>query len=520
MSKESIISDQFLDLAKEYIKHDNNITAAAKYCCHKLALEYDDNYRRQLSSKLEKKKITKNKVVIEQTEDFILAKKRKLDKRRKTFIISWAQNGTPIHDNFFNNLVAYSDHLKAGLHIIAGRYKNPTSVFTDKDKDSWADEVLPYLDANRHHVHEHLEILSDIKISPTASTPLSGLNGISGLESCIIGHPRMHLKSLPVLDGYPNKLLVSTGACTVENYTDSKAGKKAKFHHNLGAVIVELDGDHFHIRQITADDEGNFYDLFHRVKKGKVKDNLKGCEAAILGDIHVRKQDRKAVNVSFKLLDRMKPNHTIIHDILEGESVSHHARKNPFEMLRIEENDLGNLEQELDEMVEWVSDRLKYNLVFTRGNHEDFLDRWLQNTDWRKDTNKKAYLKYSNIVADGLAPKGVVPYILDMTFGDRIKTLGRNDSYRVKEFELALHGDYGAGGSRGGPTQFKNMNTKNVTAHSHSPHREDGHFRVGTLTMLRLGYNQGLSSWMHTNVLIYPDGKAQHVHKVNGKFHR
>ena len=83
--------------------------------------------------------------------------------------------------------------------------------------------------------------------------------------------------------GYPNKILLSTGACTVKNYTDSKSGKKGEFHHMLGFIIVELDGEDFHIRQVNADDNGNFYDLFSRVKDGKVKKNKKGCEVAILG---------------------------------------------------------------------------------------------------------------------------------------------------------------------------------------------------------------------------------------------
>ena len=195
MPKKPIISDEFLELAKEFLKTSSNITAASNYCCDKLNIKYNDSYRRELSRNLEIKKVTNNKIIIEHTDSFKEAKKKKLDKRRKTFLISYAQNGTPVHKNFFKNLLSYSDELKAGLHIVAGRYKNPTSVFTDKDKDTWADEVLPYLDANRHHVHNHLEILSDIKISPTASMPLSGLNGVSGLQSCILGHPRIHLKS-------------------------------------------------------------------------------------------------------------------------------------------------------------------------------------------------------------------------------------------------------------------------------------------------------------------------------------
>jgi hypothetical protein len=50
------------------------------------------------------------------------------------------------------------------LYVIAGRYKNPTSVFTDKDFDSWDDKVVPYLDANRHDIHKYVSVMSDLKI--------------------------------------------------------------------------------------------------------------------------------------------------------------------------------------------------------------------------------------------------------------------------------------------------------------------------------------------------------------------
>jgi hypothetical protein len=495
------------------------ITPAVRKMCEHFGLSYDDVVRRSFSARLQNLGITKNIKLIEDAEDFKKATKKTFDKRRNTFIFTWAQNETPVHSNFFDNLIAYSKHKKAGLHVIAGRYRNPTSVFTDQDRDTWTKEVLPFLDANRHSIHKYLQVLSDVKISPTASMPLSGFNSFTGLESCIIGHPRMHLASLPVLPNYPNKLLLSTGACTVENYTDSKSGKKGEFHHSLGCVIVELDGDHYHIRQITADSNGNFYDLFSRVKDGNVEKNTKGCEVAVLGDLHIRQVDKKAEESSFKLLDVMKPKYTVIHDIFDGQSISHHTKNYPFQLLELEESGSDNVEEEIKEMFAWVNKRKKYNLVIPAANHNDWLDQWLDKNDWRKERNKKAYLKYANVKAEGLAKKGLVAYLIDKEFEDVI-TLDYNGSFRVLGWELALHYDKGANGSRGSATQFKNLNTKSVGGHGHSAFRYDGSFAVGTLTLMDMGYNKGLSSWTKTNVLIYPDGKAQHVHFINGKFYR
>lgn len=500
-----------------------SITKAVKLACDNLSVEYHERIRKAINAKLVKE--NKGKKEREVPEEFQLAQKKTFDKRKKTFIITYAQNATPVHSNFWSNIKSYSDSLNANLHVIAGRYKNATSIWSNKQESDewWAKEVKPYLDANRHNVHEYLQVLSDVKIQPTAATPLSGLNGITGEESCIIGHPRQHLKSLPVLEGYRNKLLLSTGACTVPNYTDSKAGKKGEFHHMLGFVIVELDGEDFHIRQVNADDDGNFYDVYKRVKNGKVKDNKKGIRTAILGDIHVRHNDPRATKAAFDFIEKMKPKDIVCHDIAEMESILHWDEKNPFKLMQKEELGLDNLREEINEIMQWIEKHRHYgHLVFARSNHDDMLDRWLQSTDWRKSNNKKIYLELSNILANEPVAqnKGMLPYLIEKRFGDKVTTLSLDDSYRVFKWELSMHGHLGANGSRGSAGQFKNLNTKNIVGHRHTPERVDGHIAVGTLSYLRVGFNRGPSSWMNGFGVIYPDGNAQLIHIVNGKICR
>ena len=509
-----------LDYVVALLKKDEDlsIAGAVKQMCQQFEIKYKDSVRRAISRHI--KQMREDQALVD-SELFETAKK-KVTEDKQTFLISWAQNATPIHKNFMKNLKAYAKDLDAGIHIIAGRYSNPTSVFTDKDKDWWSPQVVPYLDAARHNLHKHLQVLSDIKIPPTGSTPLSGLNSVTGLESCIVGHPRQQVKSLPILVGYPHKLLLSTGAATVANYTDSKSGKKGEFHHSIGFIIVELDGENFHIRQVSADDNGNFYDLYKRVKNGNVLENVEGAEVAVLGDIHIAHNDEKATAVSFKMLDEMKPKSTMIHDIIDCESISHHEENDPFRIMQKEENGTGDLKKELEIMLKWVKDRLKYNLVIVRSNHDDFLDRWLKTVDWRRARNKGMFLFGAQILANEKVAqdKGVISFLLEDAFGDQIKTLGLDDSYRVLGWELAVHGHVGANGSRGGHNQYKNMNTKMITGHTHSPNRGDGHMTVGTNSGLRVGYNRGASSWMHCNALIYPDGKAQLVYIVGGKYCR
>lgn len=509
------------------IEEGNNITQSTRIACEANGIPYSDTARRSVSRILDVKGITDNKSEIEDTDVFKEAKKRVLDHSKQRFIISWAQSETEIHEQFLTNIEAYAKHIDAEISIIAGRYKNPTTVKSnkrtkDKEKDlenTWHERVIPYLDAARHRIHNNLCILSDVKIQPTASTPLSGLNGLTGLESCIIGHPRVHLKSLPILDGYPHKLLLTTGSVTIDNYTDTKAGKKGEFHHTLGFVIVELDGDIFHVRQVTADEDGSFYDLMYLVSNGSVDDHTDmGALAIVFGDLHLGETNEEALKTSFNMAKSLNCSKVILHDVFNGHSISHHERNQPFTLMNRERDGSDDLLQELQEMVEFFDKYSDFFFVMVRSNHDEFLDRWLNDVDWRKMNNKYAYLKLASSLSDDKLNKGVIPMFINEQNIENVCCLGIDESYRIADIECGMHGHKGANGSRGGVIQFKNMNTKNITGHTHTPCREDGHSSVGTLTHLRVGYNTGPSSWMNSNIVVYPNGKHQHIHIINNKY--
>jgi hypothetical protein len=524
-NKKRVYTEEQVVFVRELVEKGSEVTPATRLMCEKFSLIFDDTIGRSFRNKMQKSGVTNNVVTIEDTDVFKEAQNKQHDNTKKRFLISWAQSETDVHKGFLKNIEAYAEHIDAEILIIAGRYRSPTSLSASKSLEAkeknvantWDKSILPYLDANRHNIHKHLVVLSDVKIQPTASNPLSSLNGLTKAESCIVGSPRVHLKSLPVLDGYPNKLLLTTGAITVENYTDSKIGKLGEFHHQLAFIIVELDGDDFHIRQVVADDKGNFYDLIYRLKNGVCLNNEKGVEAIVLGDLHLPNEEKGAVKVSLEIIDRFKPQHVVLHDISDMCSISHHEKRNPFLLLQRENDGSNSLQKELDYMIDWFKSKTHINFIIPSANHSDFLEKWLQNEDWRKENNKSLYLEFANITAKGLAPKGIIAYLLEKEYSN-IKCLSVDESYKVLDFELSVHGNIGASGSRGSAIQYKNLNVKLVTAHTHSSSRLDNHLCAGTLTKLRMGYNIGMSSWIASNVVIYPDGKASHIHIVNNKY--
>lgn len=486
------------------------------------------------------------------------AKQKTFNKSKKRFLITWAQNDTPVHLKFFKGMEAYAEAINADIHVIAGRYKNPTSVFDDKDHDIWSELVNPYLDAARHDIHKYVSIMSDVKIQPTAVNPMTGMQAMSGINSCIFGSPKTQMEMIPVLEQAKPKMMLTTGACTVKNYTDSKAGKKGEFHHTLGFCIVEImDSETFFVRQVTADEDGNFCDLYNEVVyEGKVLpiefktieaklnwikrhcgakpfklnakhkiNNIKSIEACVLGDLHSGHHDPVVIDATHELLERVKPNHVVLHDVFDGYSISHHQMKDPIAQYGKEfhcQNDLG---KELDEMYTLLEGFKGYkNVVIVRSNHDDFIDRWVKNGDWKKQPtpkNNRLYAKFMDIMMDEIERrpfdiKGVVPYLINEKFPKYI-TLGRSDSYRVLDWELGQHGDIGSNGSRGSLLQMRKLNTKIIVGHYHSPGRKDGALAVGTSTHLRVGYNMGPSSWLQSHVIIHKNGKAQHINFIKDK---
>lgn len=521
----------FNDLTGEQIEHIKTVyedkTTSWEARAHKLGQELgvsERTIRKWCAERLG----LKEKDDVEPAQ-YTKAKKRKFDKTKKRFIITWGQNNTPVHEGFYENMEAYAKYIDADIHIILGRYKNPTSVFTDKQEkeEVWCDEVDKYKDANRHDIHKYVSILGDIKIHPTATNPMSGMQGVSGINSCIFGSPKVQMEMIPVLEGCQPKMMLTTGSVTHMNYTDSKSGKKGEFHHVFGFVVIEIkDKDTFFVRQVTADDKtGDFSDLYHRVENGKIS-KISNVEAAVLGDLHYGHHDEKVLSETHKLLSRIKPKHVVLHDVFDGNSISHHEAKDPFIQYAKEISGTNSLRKEIDAMLDGLKAFEKFpNVVIVRSNHDDFLDRWLKNDDWKKQSTSKnspEYMEFSSMLLrqyakDRYNVKGVIPELINNKF-PKFKTLGRNASYRVKNWELGQHGDIGSNGSRGSLIQFRRLNTKIIVGHYHSPGRKDGAIAVGTSTKIRVGYNQGATSWLQSHVLIHEDGKAQHINFINGEF--
>ncbi len=449
---------------------------------------------------------------------------RFLKQRRFTMIVTSAQNDTPVHERFFNNLLCACETMGAKLLAIPFRYKNPTSTFVERPHDYWDEKVRPYLCEDDFEVNANLMILGRLKTQPTAVRPLSGLETASGDSSAIIGHAKIQLRSIATQNNRLPKTMVTTGACTIENYTDSKAGYKGEARHTLGAALIEVDGDKFFLRQLVADARGDFIDLDTEYCMGVAYQAPRPSLLAT-GDLHGVQHDPAAVNATFFAHNSMakffRPKAITIDDSLDFQSASHHNRRDPVVMHRLSSKGLDSVERELKatyELIDRIAEETAAEVVIKRSNHDEHFDRWVKETDPRKDViNGLLWCEAFPVMVDGRDP---YEYFASkwMRNYDSVRFLKRDESYTVDGVSHDGHGDMGANGSRGGLIQFTRLGSPAQWGHSHSPGIEDDQYQHGTLSLLRLGYNKGPSSWQHCNTIQYANGKRSHLFIIDGRW--
>lgn len=460
--------------------------------------------------------------------------KRPIAKSAKLFIVTSAQNATPVHERFWACLSTIAKSRGAELIVIPIRYKNPTSRWTQSqaNEDSWAEEVTPFLWNTRRKLNESLILLGDIKTQPTASDPLTGFDAISGSSSAILGHTKLQLRCIATPSHSMAKILTTTGACTVENYTDSKTGKMGAFHHTLSAALVELDGPRrFHLRQLHFDKDTNTVtDLDTRYHaSGKVETAPRPL-ALITGDEHVdfiSKDVDRATYGQGGMVEVLNPRHVVHHDTNDNYTVNPHHKGNPFNAIAKELNNRSSVIDENRRACQFVRDRTKGDVVsvVVTSNHDDMLRRWVVSHDWKSDPeNAEFYLKLAlgMVQQTKLTERGteypspfamIFPEMVDMT---NIRLLRGDESFTLAGIELGMHGDRGPNGARGSARNIRRIGVKSVIGHSHTPAIEEGCVQVGTSTNLRLEYNGGPSSWMNAHCLLHADGKRQLIFIIDG----
>lgn len=439
----------------------------------------------------------------------------------KKYVISWAQNNTRPHSEF----LAALKHFPAELKIVRGFYRNPTSKSEAKKLLSevrWHPSLEGQLVDEDQLLTGKLKLYASIRVPPTASRPLSGFEVLLGAASGIVGHPRRQLKCVATDDKWP-RLLMTTGACTVSHYSESKAGAKARRHHTIGALVVEITetGTYF-CRQITwSEATKSFTDQDKTYSPSGVK-KAPPAAALVVGDVHWGSHESAAIKATFDQITALRPESVVLHDFFDCRARNHHDSKsaksrhlNAKRTVEAEVNSaVGGLV--LFDSVARVANPASETVV-VRSNHDEALDRWaFQEHSPEKDPlNTPYWHRICHLAYDHHRVSGSFPDLFPLVAtsellargANKVRFLKRDESFMRKGIQLGFHGHAGINGAKGAPEAYAKLGVKTITGHTHSPAILDGATAVGHIAQDDLGYNNYPSTWARANCVVYADGK-------------
>lgn len=442
---------------------------------------------------------------------------------RGRYVVTTAQNNTDVDKVFFESLRVYCESNDATLLIAKTTYNlNGFQQSQDTVEGVYYDPlVLPYLVEGQIDLGG-IEVVAQANVLPTAKNPLSGFEGVTdaGIH-VIIPASKIALKCTASLKGGKGKILYATGAITKRNYILRKAGAVASTEHNIGALFVDTSGPNIITRQLELmPGSGGFYDENKFYCPTGADDGYRPM-ALQFGDIHAEKMESVNLEKMKGLIDKYKPEHTILHDVMDFSSRNHHNIKDCTFIFAqdVREQTVENDVRQVVKVIDALANVTHNEVHIIESNHDLAINTWLKNTDFKDDpTNALVYLRcmtalYEHIQLYGDTDFNMLEYayreIGGGKFVDSIMFHGTDESVIMSGVEMGCHGHTGTNGSRGSPTQFRALGIPMNTGHTHTPSILGKCYTAGVSATLDMGYNIGASSWRLANILTWPNGQRQ-----------
>lgn len=416
----------------------------------------------------------------------------------KTIIVTSYLIGTDVPEHIWLSLTELVVYLEAELVIIAHRYQNPTTLENSIkriEKAEYIDpKVLPFLAWKDFSVHNH-DIRCSVQINCTTLNPLPQLKKIVTSHS-IFGHSMQNMKPVPSMGEKPLVCWTTGTISDIDTARNLKASV-AQFHFKFGCIIIEPDCSS---RNVHFTKSGLWTDL-DAIWDGKtVKCTTSGdYKHVIWGDYHHGQTCPEALNYFTMITKRLSPDYLVLHDFIDGMTVNPHATRGEQTLI------WANLYQEFQSCV-YELKRLKkdieIDILLVKSNHNDMISRYFKKTAFQDLDFQERRLLKSWLESD---------YSPEMMLLNEVEgTYIADDCYNVGNLRIDNHGDSGINGSKGSLEQFFSNGIIGVTGHSHTPGILGGCVAVGTMTKLRLSYNQkGASSWMNSIASVNRYGKVQ-----------
>ncbi len=436
-------------------------------------------------------------------------------------VITSAQNSTKVFRKGLKTLHNFCKINNAELVVIP---------FVGKRSNDhiWSHHVTEYLQSKNVKLNKNVLLGAEVPINFQSSDPVSGMDNVSGSSSLIVAGTRHRLKVVPVQKNSLPKVLMSAPCITMPNYHSSFSGWKSNNRHQYGAIYIEYNSSgKYHFRQLTINPTNGYMFDMNKLYTPNDFSEFRPL-ALVMGDTHIPNQDQSVFDAKFKgggLIDTLQPESLVWHDILDFSAASHHIKGNHERFYKsLTSKDV--VETELKQVCDILWDiEQNYDMqqYIISSNHNDHLTKWLDG-EVPKDKNALLWyhLNYLNCIekvanCGRSNPLEIYYNLYDDYESTKVNFLNVDDSLMVGEFELGMHGHFGANGAKGSIKSFNNMGIPSVTGHTHTPQIYNGNYCVGTNSKLDMGYNLGLSSWLQSDCIIYPYG-ATLINYIDGEY--
>tara|TARA_R110000851_G_scaffold187318_1_gene337099 strand:- start:10021 stop:11568 length:1548 start_codon:yes stop_codon:yes gene_type:complete len=447
-------------------------------------------------------------------------------KKIKRYVVTCAMSNAPVSSKFLDILHNFCDHEKAQLVVIPQQY-NWQDHLSGKQAAVYDESIEEYLLAKDIKVDSHLVIKGSYPLHATLINPLMGLSMASPERSCIFGHPSRAFKTVATAqDKYP-LLHYTTAAVTEPRYTRSKSGQKSRDMHKIGAMFIESNGEEFHCHELNYSEEHSNVQMLDKIYTGDsvVFSSVAGL---VCGDEHAAQADQSVIDALYRndksLVNVLKPEYVVRHDVYDHDADSHHTRKNTVARFVRSMKGTNDVEKEL----KLTADHLDvttgdFKNIIVASNHVDHLDQWLN--EFSPHTGDPInfpiyhYLNWRKF--EGLKQghtKGAFQLYCqeNMKCYENTVWTSRNKEFKINGVVVSNHGDISANGARGG-AGLAMLGINMVIGHCHSPYINKRVYAVGA-QMLRAGYTNGYSGWLTTNCAIYGNGEKALINIINGKW--
>lgn len=430
---------------------------------------------------------------------------RKFTNKDDKIVITYAVNGCPINVDFLETLEKYCEVNGAKLGILWGKSIKKNDTFS---KDVFL-RIDSYLATKFEFEKDKNCLVQDFLIPHTQKNPLLNLDKFStNISTIIVGSTKQYLRILPYKQYNQYRIGCSTGTISEVDYKQTISGCIDLKYHTYGAILLTFDkkAKRYVVRNLMYKD-GKICDLNVEYTSKKVS-KIKNVPTLVLGDLHLPEEDNDSIEATREQFKLLSPENVMIHDIASWNSISHHEANKHLTRCKNKTEETFTLEKEIETVVKHLTsftkgfEHIKFNVV--NSNHDGFIEKWLDTGEFVKDTanakiGAKLFLQY-------LDNKNIFSSILPKNF----KMLRRNESFNILGYELSEHGDCGISGARGSINSFNKSFEKIVIGHTHSPEIFEKTIVVGTLSKLKLNYNQqGMTTWCAANAVIHNNGTFQ-----------